>query len=146
MNAFSFESMEEAFYRRMIPPITFTAQGRNDVSAGEVLMIGRSSVLNPSIRMVQPSCGTLLFQSHRQRVRRNLRVERVARGPANNLPRVSVEHRGKVEPALSGRNIRTIGEPDPVGCLRCKVAGKQVGSKRIDMSTGRVSSTSWQCS
>ena len=102
MNAFSFQSMEEAFHRRSIPTITFPAHGRKDVRGGQVLTIGLSSVLNASIRMVQkPSCGTLPFKSHRQRIHGNFRVKCVAHRPANNLPGIRVEDRGQVEPTLS---------------------------------------------
>ena len=57
MNAFSFQSMEEAFYRRIIPAITFPAHGGNDVGGGQVLTIGFSSILNASIRMVHKPSG-----------------------------------------------------------------------------------------
>ncbi len=100
----------------------------NDVGGGQVLTIDfkRIECLDPN--GAKPSGGTLPFNSHRQRVRSCFRVECVSHRPGNDLPGIDVEDRGKVEPAFFDRNLPKIGEPDLFGCLRCKVARKQVGS------------------
>jgi len=49
-----------------------------------------------------------------------------AHGPANHLAGEQVEDHGQVEPALAGRNVGDIRQPDLIGPLRDKILLEQV--------------------
>ncbi len=64
-------------------------------------------------------------------VERDLGVQGLTHGPADDLAGVNIEDGDEVEPALAGRDVGQVGEPDLVGSRRLEVAGQPAGRDGI---------------
>lgn len=81
-----------------------------------VLLIGLAGVLNPLIAVVdRPFLRRSTGQCHVECSARERLVRTITHRPANDTPRVHVEHSGQVQPALPGRHIGDVGHPHAIG-------------------------------
>ena len=74
----------------------------------------RRRILHPAIRVVQQPLGSLAPpDGHRERPVARLAVRRFP-GPADDGPRVEIEHHREIQPALVGPDVGDVAGPDPV--------------------------------
>src|SRR5918993_2749224 len=90
--------------------------------------------LHATIRVVdQPTWWLPTLDGHEQCIAGKLGPEMVGHAPAHDLAGGHVLDRGQVEPALAGRNVADIGQPDGIGMIGSKVPPQQVRRHRIVM-------------
>ena len=70
---------------------------------GQEILVIVACVLHAAVRMMQESCFRFASpQRHGERVGGKLRSEPAAHGPADDRPRVEIEHDGEIKPAFVG--------------------------------------------
>src|SRR4051794_26779569 len=97
----------------------------------EALRRPLESALHTPVAMVdQPRRRLPPLQAHPQGVARQLGPEVVGHRPADDLARGHVLDRGQVQPALAGRDVGEVGQPDRVRSLGGELPVEQVGRDR----------------
>ncbi len=76
--------------------------------------------------MDEPPGGAPADGGHLERRHDELRFHPLGHRPADDRPRVAVDHRGQVEAALAGGDLADVGEPELVGAVGPKAAADQV--------------------
>jgi len=83
--------------------------------------------------MDQPTWRLPASDGHEQCIAGKFGPEMVGHAPADDLAGGHVLDRGQVEPALAGRDVADIGQPDSIGVIGSKVSPQQVRCHRIVM-------------
>jgi hypothetical protein len=84
--------------------------------------------------MMDQACSRALpLDCHGERSDGEFGTHVIAHGPTNHLAGEQVEDHGQVEPALAGRNVGDIGQPDLIGLVGDKVLIQQVCRHREGM-------------
>src|SRR5689334_12899077 len=98
----------------------------------EVLRRPLESALHAAVRVVdQPARRLPAADGHQQRVAGELGPEVVGHGPADDLACGQVPYRGQVEPALAGRDVAEVGQPDRVRPVGREAPLEQVRGDRV---------------
>ncbi len=74
----------------------------------------------------EPCSRTSSLDCHAERADGEFRAHVISHGPADHFAGEQVEDHGQVEPALAGRDIRDIGQPDLIGAVGNKVLVQHV--------------------
>jgi hypothetical protein len=100
----------------------------------EVLRRPLESALAAAIRVVrEPGIGPPVGDRHAQRRQGQFPRHGRRHGPADHLAGKQVQHDGQVEPALLGRHVGDVGQPDLVWCCCRELPCQQVGRQRQGM-------------
>src|SRR4051794_18792154 len=100
-------------------------------SSVEALRRPLESALDAAVRVVdQPRRRLPAPDRHQQRVAGELLAEVVGHAPADDLARGHVLDRRQVQPALPGRDVRDVGQPDRVRLVGRELPVEQVGRDR----------------
>jgi hypothetical protein len=97
--------------------------------------------------MNEPRTRPLPLGGHDQSAKGQLGAHMIAHGPADHLPGRQIQHGRQVEPALTGWNVRDVGQPDPVRHSCRELLLQQVRRNRQRMATvgrGRPETASGQ--
>ncbi len=79
--------------------------------------------------MEETGSRTLPLKGHGQGIQCNFRVQRVAHGPADDLPGAGGQNGGQIQPTFSGSYIREVGEPHPgIGFSAVKLRASLLGA------------------
>jgi len=81
--------------------------------------------------------GPLAFYGHVEGVQRDLGVQCLAHGPADDLAGVYVEDGGEMEAAFARWDVGEVGESDMTGGRRLEVSGQSVGRDWIAVAAVR---------
>jgi hypothetical protein len=76
--------------------------------------------------MNQPRRRPLSLDGHLERIEGDLHVQRRAHAPADDVAGEEVEHGGQVQPAVAGRDVGEIGQPDLVRRLGGEVVAEPI--------------------
>src|SRR4051812_28515172 len=120
------ERGEEALHRRVVETVALAAHRLLDAVPLQDLAVGLGGVLDPCVTVMdQAGFRPAALQGHDQRVHAQPGPEVVGHAPADDLARGQVLDRGRVQPALVGRQVADVGQPDGVGPLGDEVAVEQ---------------------
>jgi hypothetical protein len=92
--------------------------------------IALSSRDTPSRMVDQAGSGALPLDCHGERGDGEFGTHVLAHGPTHHLAGRQVEDHGQVEPALAGRNVGDIDQPDFIGLIGDKILLEQVCRQR----------------
>ena len=117
MDEFGFQGAEDALHRRIVPAVWLAAHRWGDGGGLQDLAIIAGSVLTAAIRVMdQARPRTVPLDGHGQCGNGKFGAHMLAPRPTNCLAGEPVEDHGQVEPALAGRDIGDIRQPDPGLC------------------------------
>jgi hypothetical protein len=88
--------------------------------------------------MNQPRRRPLSLDGHLERIEGDLHVQRRAHAPADDVAGEEVEHGGQVQPAVAGRDVGEIGQPDLVRRLGGEVVAEPIRRDRIAVKELRL--------
>ena len=109
------QSAEEALGDSVVPAVAFPAHARDDAKSVELgSVVGAGVRASPVGVLDKTDERATSCESVTQRVERKEPVVRRARRPADDAPRVEVEHHGEEEPASPRPEARDVGNPDGV--------------------------------
>jgi hypothetical protein len=122
---------EEALHRRVVETVAAPAHGLLDAVPLQHPTVGLGGVLPPSVAMVhQPGLRSPALQGHDQGVDAQPGPQVVGHAPADDLAGGQVLDGGQVEPALVGRQVGEVGEPDRVRPLGREAPPEEVRRDR----------------
>ena len=117
MDEFGFQGAEDALDRRVVPAVWLAAHRWGDDGGLQDLVIIAGSILTAAIRVMdQARPRTAPLDGHGQCGHSGFGAHMLAHRPADDFPGESVEDHRQVEPALAGRDIGDIRQPDPGLC------------------------------
>lgn len=129
---FQFQRGKEAFRDRVVPAVALVAHAGDDPVLGEQRAIVIAGVLDAAIRVMQQTrARTPSAQCHAERAQREIDVKRLAHRPADAAARGEIQHRGQVEPALPGRDVGNVADPDPIHLGHVELAIEESGRDPI---------------
>jgi len=135
MNHLGLQRSEEAFHRSVVQAIAPPAHRRCDAAQIEQLLVLPAGILDASITvMEQPFWRAPISDSHFQRVFAQGAFEALRHRPSHDLHRPQVLDRGQVKPALVGRNVGDVGQPDGVWCGDVEMPVEKVRRNAIAMA------------
>ena len=116
VHPFILQAVEEAFRGCVVPAVALAAHRASHPKLGELRPEGVAVLLAAPIRVMdQTRRRTPTEPSHRQCIEHDVSRHPGFDRPADNLAVEQIEDNSQVEPALVGRDIADIREPDPVG-------------------------------
>src|SRR6266542_2850981 len=123
---------EEAFCHRIIPAIAGAAHARHDIASVERGSVIAAGVGAAAIGVVdQPRRRVPKVQRVSERLEGEGSVIGRACRPAHHAASEEVEHDREIQPSFVGPDVRHVGHPDRVGCLRLELALHDVRSNRV---------------
>ena len=122
------DGLEERLDHRVVVAITLAAHGDQDVALSKLGLIVDRAILATAIAVMnQTGRGVAVHNGAPQSLDGQTALQPVTRRPADDPPRVEVEHDRKVEPALRRPDVGDVGAPFPILLLSFEVLSEQVG-------------------
>src|SRR5205807_297529 len=129
-----FQSVEETLHWRIVLAVALAAHRLDDSGGVQDVAVVAGGVLAAAVGMMDQACSRALpLDCHGERGDGEFGTHVIAHGPTNHLAAEQVEDYGQVEPALAGRNVGDIGQPDLIGLVGDKVLIQQVCRHREGM-------------
>lgn len=140
MDELDVEGVEEALHWGVIVAASCPAHGRPGPHADELLPVNLSRVLAAAIRVAdEPGSRSPPLGGHHQRSHTQFGAHMIAHRPADDLARGQIEDGGQVQPALAGRQVGDVGQPDCVWPRGREVLLQEIGRDReIVAAVGRA--------
>ena len=111
-----FEGAKEALHWRIVPAVRLAAHRLGDGGSLQDIAVVAGGVLAAAIGMMdQAGSRALSLDCHGERGDGQFGTHVLAHRPTHHLAGEQVEDHGQVEPALAGRDIGNIGQPDFIG-------------------------------
>src|SRR5690349_3133749 len=138
VNQFVLERRKETLGNGVVPAGTWSSNAVPQAMRAEYLRVGRTQVLNTSIRVVDHAWPrSSIRQCHLQRCRCQLGPQMVGKRPADDFARVGIQNDGQIQPALPGADIRDIRQPHLVWCNWAELSSHQIADWRCRIRHGR---------
>src|SRR5262245_4776801 len=126
------QRVEEALLRRVVVAVAGAAHAGDEAVGVEHGAELGGGVLHAAVRVMdQTDCRCTLADGHAQRVDDDLRMQRRGHRPADDPSREEVHRRREVEPALVGRDVGDVRDPDLVRRTGAEVLVEAVRRDRV---------------
>ena len=115
MDAFDLERSVGRFHRRVIVAVGTATHRHGDLPVIERFAVVVGAILTAPIRVMHQSGGrSAQPQRKRQRLLGELSVDACGHRPADQAAAEHVQHQGNIQPALCGRHVGNVGQPELV--------------------------------
>src|SRR5512135_2898731 len=127
VNQLGLERAEERLHGRVIVTVAFAAHGRLKAVTIEDLAVGAAGVLHAAIGMMdETSARGMMLNGHHQRLLAQGALQVIGHAPADDLAGGYVLDGSQVQPALVGRNVGHVSQPDGVRTVGLEGALEEV--------------------
>ena len=110
--------------QRVVVAVALAAHRGLDARLGQAFAVPDADVLRASIRVMDQAAaliGLARVQRLLQRIEHEVRSHRTAYAPAHNAPGEDVDDEGHVQPALPGRDVGKVRDPQLIGPIRLEL-------------------------
>ena len=122
-----FQGRPQTFHHRVVVAITRATHALLHAEHGKHLAAFATRVLHTAIRMMHETLRRISStHCHRQRIERDLRVQRIRHAPSDNASAPCIHHACEIRKSFVGRNICNVTEPFLVWSIRSEVAFKKI--------------------